>query len=148
MDFRPDEKNVVYIGEGVKIEGVITANDVVVVDGALEGEISCSQLIVGEHGVVTGTVTVSNADIYGKIGPNVTVKQVLVLRSSGRVEGKWTYGELEVERGGLLTGQAEASESRERPTVVVARSGSTAQARATSARRPAVESRERAATTA
>jgi len=111
-DFRPDEKNVVYIGEGVSMTGSVQAQDAVVVDGNVDGEITCSQLIVGPTGVVTGVISVSEADVYGKIGSDISVKQLLIVRSSGRVEGKWIYGEIEVEKGGVLAGMAESTEFR------------------------------------
>jgi cytoskeletal protein CcmA (bactofilin family) len=111
-DFRPEEKNVVYIGEGVMLTGSIKAQDTVVIDGVVDGEISCSQLIVGPSGVVNGVVAVSEADIYGKIGSDITIKQLLIVRSTGRIEGKWIYGEIEVEKGGVLFGSAESTEFR------------------------------------
>lgn len=109
-DFRPEEKDAVYIGEGVSIKGAIQATETVVVDGSVEGEVACAQLIVGPNGVVTGTITVSEADIYGKIGSDISVKELMTVRASGRVEGKWTYGEIEVEKGGVLLGTAESTE--------------------------------------
>jgi len=66
-DFRPDEKNVVYIGEGVSMTGSVQAQDTVVVDGNVDGEITCSQLIVGPTGVVTGVISVSEADVYARL---------------------------------------------------------------------------------
>lgn len=107
--FRPEEKNVVYVGEGVTVIGAIHAQDVVVVDGTVDGEIICDQLIVGENGVVNGKVAVFEADIFGIIGAEVSVKQRLAVRSTGRVEGKWVYGEIEVEKGGVLSGEAEST---------------------------------------
>lgn len=111
-DFRPEEKDVVYIGEGATLSGAIQAQDTVIVDGAVDGEISCTQLVVGPTGVVNGTISVSDADVYGKIGSDITVKQLLIVRASGRIEGKWTYGEIEVEKGAALSGTAEPTEYR------------------------------------
>ncbi|QGM46608.1 polymer-forming cytoskeletal protein [Methylocystis heyeri] len=108
-DFRPEEKNAVYIGEGVRVTGVISAEDTVVVDGIVEGEIACERLVIGPTGVVQGTVAVTDADIHGKVGSEITVKQLLVVRATGRVEGKWGYGEIEVEKGGVLSGQGEST---------------------------------------
>jgi cytoskeletal protein CcmA (bactofilin family) len=107
--FRPEEKNVVYVGEGVTVIGEIHAQDVVVVDGTVDGEITCDQLIVGVNGVVNGKVAVLEAAICGRIGTEVSVNQLLVVRSTGRVEGKWVYGEVEVEKGGVLSGEAEST---------------------------------------
>lgn len=111
-DFRPEEKNVVYIGEGVSVTGAVKAQDTVVIDGMVDGEITCSQLIVGPSGVVNGVISVSDADIYGRIGTDISIKQLLIVRSTGRVEGKWIYGEIEVEKGGVLFGTAESTEIR------------------------------------
>jgi cytoskeletal protein CcmA (bactofilin family) len=108
-DFRPEEKNAVYIGEGVRVTGVITAEDTVVVDGIVEGEIACERLVIGPTGIVQGTVAVTDADIHGKVGTEITVKQLLIVRATGRVEGKWGYGEIEVEKGGVLSGQGEST---------------------------------------
>ncbi|MFY9628093.1 MAG: polymer-forming cytoskeletal protein [Methylocystis sp.] len=108
-DFRPEEKNVVYVGEGVKFTGVIHAQDTVVIDGTIEGEITCNRLVVGPGGVAEGAITVVDADIFGKIGTEISVKQLLIVRSTGRVEGKWCYGEIEVEKGGVLSGDAEST---------------------------------------
>jgi cytoskeletal protein CcmA (bactofilin family) len=108
-NFRPEEKNVVYVGEGVTLTGVVHAQDVVVIDGTVEGEITCDQLIVGPGGVAQGPIAVVDADIYGKIGTEVSVKQLLVVRSTGRVEGRWGYGEIEVEKGAVLSGEAEST---------------------------------------
>jgi cytoskeletal protein CcmA (bactofilin family) len=108
-NFRPEEKNVVYVGEGVKVTGVINAEDTVVIDGTVEGEITCERLIIGPTGEAQGSVSVVDADIYGKVGTEITVKQLLIVRSTGRVEGKWGYGEIEVEKGGVLSGQAEST---------------------------------------
>ncbi|WP_246206832.1 bactofilin family protein [Methylocystis heyeri] len=89
--------------------GVISAEDTVVVDGIVEGEIACERLVIGPTGVVQGTVAVTDADIHGKVGSEITVKQLLVVRATGRVEGKWGYGEIEVEKGGVLSGQGEST---------------------------------------
>jgi cytoskeletal protein CcmA (bactofilin family) len=109
LDFRPEQKNVMYVGEGVTMKGAIQAQEIVVVDGTVEGEIICGQLIVGASGVVNGTITVSDADVHGKIGTEVSVKQLLLIRSTGRVEGKWVYGEIAVEKGGVLSGSGEST---------------------------------------
>jgi cytoskeletal protein CcmA (bactofilin family) len=111
-DFNPDKSNSVYIGVGAEFEGAIHAQGPVVVDGTVVGEIACDELIVGEHGIVEGKVSAITADIYGKVSPAVSVKDALILRSSGRVEGKWVYGAIEVERGAVLNGESDPTGGR------------------------------------
>jgi cytoskeletal protein CcmA (bactofilin family) len=110
--FRPEQENVIYIGDGVTAVGAFKAEETVVVDGKVDGEITCRHLIVGPSGVVNGQINVSSADVCGKIGSDISVRQLLTVRSMGRVEGKWIYGEIEVEKGGVLVGQAESTEVR------------------------------------
>lgn len=111
-NFKAKERNVVYIGEGVTVKGELQAADRVVVDGVVEGEVVCEQLIVGPAGVVSGAVAVSEADIYGRIGSDISVEHLLIVRASARIEGNWIYGEIEVERGGVLMGSADSTEAR------------------------------------
>ncbi len=111
-DFNPDKNNSVYIGVGAAFEGAVHSQGSVVVDGTVVGEITCDDLIVGRHGIVEGNVSAITADIYGKVSPVVSVKEALILRSSGQVEGKWLYGAIEVERGAVLNGESDPTGGR------------------------------------
>lgn len=109
-DFRPDEENVAYIGAGVTLKGEISAPDLIVVDGTIEGDVSARVIQVGQGGVIRGNVSATEADISGWISDHIEIKQSLVVRSTGRVEGKVTYGEIELEKGAVITGDLTAVE--------------------------------------
>jgi cytoskeletal protein CcmA (bactofilin family) len=109
--FRPDQENSVYIGQGVELTGEIRARDVIVVDGAYDGEIVCNHLIVGPTGTVKGKITATSAEISGHISAEITTKQLMAVRSTGRVEGSWDCGAIEVARGAILNGSANVAES-------------------------------------
>lgn len=110
MDFRPEEENVAYIGAGVTLKGEISASDLIVVDGAIEGDVSARVIQVGQGGVIRGKVSATEADVSGWISDHIEVKQLLVVRASGRVEGKITYGEIELEKGAVIAGELTALE--------------------------------------
>jgi cytoskeletal protein CcmA (bactofilin family) len=110
MDFRPDEENVAYIGAGVTLKGEISASDLIIVDGAIEGDVSARVIQVGQGGVIRGNVSATEADVSGWISDHVEIKQLLVVRASGRVEGKITYGEIELEKGAVIAGELTALE--------------------------------------
>ncbi|WP_051133989.1 polymer-forming cytoskeletal protein [Methylocystis sp. ATCC 49242] len=112
MEFTPDTKNAVFLGEGVQITGEIHATGVVMIQGELNGEVNCGLLIVGESGVIDGVISATDAEISGSIRSDVTIKQLLSVRSTGRVEGNWNYGEIEIEKGGVLKGVAESTAFR------------------------------------
>lgn len=104
IDFRPEEENVAYIGAGVTLKGEISASDLVIVDGAIEGDVSARVIQVGQGGVIRGNVSATEADVSGWISDHIEIKQLLVVRASGRVEGKITYGEIELEKGAVIAG--------------------------------------------
>jgi cytoskeletal protein CcmA (bactofilin family) len=110
MDFRPEEENVAYIGAGVTLKGEISASDLIIVDGAIEGDVSARVIQVGQGGVIRGNVSATEADVSGWISDHIETKQLLVVRASGRVEGKVTYGEIELEKGAVITGDLTALE--------------------------------------
>ncbi|WP_442755037.1 bactofilin family protein [Methylocystis sp. JAN1] len=109
--FRPDEENAVYIGHGAEMTGAIRARDSIVIDGTFDGEISCNHLLVGPSGVVKGRVNVSSADIAGQVSAEIVTKHLLSVRATGRVEGKWDCGTIEVARGAVLNGAAHVAQS-------------------------------------
>ena len=103
------ESSCAYFGEGVVFKGSITAPEKIVVHGTIEGEVVARDLLVGPTGMITGKVTVDQADIQGKIFDRIEAKVCLSLRKSGRVEGSATYGEIEIEKGGVLSGEVSTS---------------------------------------
>ena len=49
-NFRLAEPNVAYIGEGVIIKGEINVPDVIVVEGAVEGDVTARSVRIGTSG--------------------------------------------------------------------------------------------------
>ena len=110
--FRPNEKNVAYIGEGVSLKGEISVPDVIVVDGGVEGDVTARAIHVGPEGSVKGNIVSTDADIHGTITEKVEVKQLLTVRSTGRIEGSVTYGEVQIERGAVIAGTFSSTDFR------------------------------------
>jgi cytoskeletal protein CcmA (bactofilin family) len=60
---------------------------------------------IAESGRFTnGKAEVENAEISGIYEGELTVRNRLLIRATGRVRGTVRYGELEIERGGKLSG--------------------------------------------
>jgi len=107
------DANRLYIGEGVTIKGEIAVPDTLVVCGVLEGDVSVGNLVVGETGSIKGRITVSeNADISGKVFEKLDVKCLLILRSTGRVDGNISYGLLQIEQGASIAGGLSSTDRR------------------------------------
>jgi cytoskeletal protein CcmA (bactofilin family) len=70
-------------------------------------------LLVGPTGIIKGKVSVDQADIQGKIFDRIEAKVCLSLRRTGRIEGSAIYGEIEIEKGGVLSGEVTTIKSGE-----------------------------------
>jgi cytoskeletal protein CcmA (bactofilin family) len=111
-DFRPNEPNVAYIGEGVAVKGEIAVPDILVVDGLVEGNLTARTIRVGPSGAVKGNIISTEAEVYGSVSEKAEVKQLLIVRSTGRIDGQISYGEVEIEKGAVISGQFSSTDFR------------------------------------
>jgi len=102
------------VGEGLSLSGDITACDLLVVEGSVQVTLNDTRAIeISETGRFTnGKAAVEEATISGVYEGELTVRGRLLVRGTGRVNGAIRYGELEVERGGRLSGTIEILETR------------------------------------
>ncbi len=110
--FRPSEPNVAYIGEGVSFKGEIAVPDVIVVDGVVEGDLTARSIRVGPSGAIKGNIVATDADVHGIIAEKLEVKQLLIVRATGRIEGNVSYGELQIEKGAVISGGFSSTDFR------------------------------------
>jgi len=103
-DFRLGAPNIAYIGAGVIVKGAIVVPVAIVVDGVVEGDVTAPSIRIGPAGAIKGNVVSSDVDVHGTLGEKADVKESLLVRSGGRVEGLITCGDFEVEKGAVLAG--------------------------------------------
>lgn len=101
------------VGQGISLSGEITACDRLVVQGSVQVTLNETRAIeITETGRFTnGKAEVEEAEISGVYEGDLTVRKRLLIRSTGRVQGTVRYGELEIERGGRLSGSVSMLES-------------------------------------
>lgn len=94
------------VGQGISLSGEITACDRLVVDGSVQVTLNQTRAIeITESGRFTnGKAEVEEAEISGVYEGELTVRNRLLIRSTGQVKGTVRYGEIEVERGGQISG--------------------------------------------
>ena len=93
------------IGNGVTITGTIKADNEVTIEGTLDGDVDCHCLIVSKSGNIKGKVKTETMTIDGKAEGEITINDLLQIKSTGSVNGKVIYGKIEVEDGGKLIGE-------------------------------------------
>ncbi len=98
------------VGPNIKLKGVeITDCDTLVVEGTVEATMDSRVIEISERGAFKGSAEIDIAEIHGAFDGNLTVRQKLVIHSSGRVTGKIRYGKLIIEEGGQLAGEIECA---------------------------------------
>lgn len=97
---------------GTVIQGKLTFDTPVRIDGKLTGEIfSSSTLIIGPTGVVDATVEVASLVVLGSLKGSVKVSDRIEVYSHGSVEGSLTTPVLVVEQGCTLNGECKMPEA-------------------------------------
>jgi len=115
-----DKKDCLLIGEGVSISGNISLPGTIYVYGEVSGEIVAREIHVGECGKVTGNVKVDLADVKGEIVNAIQVREVLIVRSTGKISGSISYKSLEIEHGGVIDGKIEKAAAGQEYAAAVA----------------------------
>lgn len=107
------------IGKAIKMKGSVEDCGVLQVDGQFEASAQSNELKVAESGTFVGEADVHNAEIIGRFDGDLTVKDKLVIRSTGVVTGTIRYGSIEIAAGGKISGDIQAILKNEPPPVQV-----------------------------
>jgi cytoskeletal protein CcmA (bactofilin family) len=67
----------------------------------------CREIEIAETGTFKGQAEFDRADIRGNFEGDLTAREYLVVRATGRITGKVRFGELEIERGGQIIGEVQ-----------------------------------------
>ena len=93
------------ITSGSKIIGTIIADGDIRIDGTVEGEMQCAgKVVIGEKGLIKGTVTCQNSEIMGMLDGKIVNSQTLALRSTGKIKGEVQTQTLIVEPNAQFNG--------------------------------------------
>ena len=116
----PAEENAgskLTVGPNIKLKGVeITDCDTLVVEGTVEATMDSRVMQISQSGAFKGSAEIDIAEIHGEFNGTLTVRQKLVIYSTGKVTGKIRYGKLVVEEGGQLAGEIVAGFSTAAPS--------------------------------
>lgn len=86
------------------IKGDLKAGGDIRIDGSLEGNLICeAKLIIGPKGRIVGDVTCKNATIEGYFKGNLTVRDLLTIQATAKVEGDVKAAKMGVLTGGQIT---------------------------------------------
>ncbi len=90
---------------GSKITGTIVADSDIRIDGTVEGDLQCSgKVVIGEKGMLKGTIICQNAEVFGTIDGKIEVAQTLALRATSNMHGEVKTQTLIVEPNAIFNG--------------------------------------------
>jgi cytoskeletal protein CcmA (bactofilin family) len=94
------------IGQGTRINGDLISNGDFRVDGAIEGGVKVGQrLVIGSTGKILGNIEADSATVAGHIKGNLTVKNVLELKPSAKIDGDIITNKMVIEAGAQFNGR-------------------------------------------
>ncbi|MGJ7494854.1 bactofilin family protein [Variovorax sp. RT4R15] len=94
------------VGPNIKLKGVeITDCDTLIVEGLVEATMDSRVMQIAEQGAFKGSAEIDIAEIHGLFEGNLTVREKLVIHSTGKVTGKIRYSKIVIEEGGQLSGE-------------------------------------------
>ena len=98
------------VGREICLSGEISACDTLVVEGRVEAALSDSRTIeITETGIFKGEIEINVAEISGHFEGALIARNRLIIHSKGSVKGKIRYAEIEIERGGELSGDVKVA---------------------------------------
>lgn len=106
------------VGPNIKLKGVeITDCDTLVVEGRVEATMDSRVIQIAERGAFKGSAEIDLAEIHGEFDGDLTVRQKLLIYSTGKVSGRIRYGKVVIEEGGQLSGdvQVGTADNQQRP---------------------------------
>jgi cytoskeletal protein CcmA (bactofilin family) len=99
------DRRTLVIGQGISLSGEVASCDRLVVEGGIKAKLqNCQNVMISETGVFEGQASTENADVRGRFEGELAVRKRLLIRAGGHVSGTITYGELEIESGGKISG--------------------------------------------
>src|SRR5512137_2184012 len=105
------------LGESSKITGDVEALGTIIVDGTILGNVTGEKIILGEKASVHGNIVANAIIVGGEIDGDLTGKDRVEIRSTGRVRGDIITNRLAIVEGAVFNGRSrmdQAADQEER----------------------------------
>ena len=103
------------IASDVEIVGNLSARVDLHIDGKVQGDVTCGNLVQGEGSFIAGNVTAESAKLSGHVEGLIEAND-LVIESSARIKGDVVYSNLTIAPGGQVVGKF-SNKSTAKPSI-------------------------------
>ncbi|HLK25183.1 MAG TPA: polymer-forming cytoskeletal protein [Caulobacteraceae bacterium] len=94
-----------FIAAGTRINGGVTGDCPLQVDGVVHGDVEVPYLSVGQSGKVEGASKAESVEVRGRVLGSISAKQVTLLTGCN-VEGDISHEQLIIEPGAVFEGRS------------------------------------------
>jgi len=125
-----------HLGQGSRIDGKLTFEGSVRIDGNINGEINAKEtVVIGDSAVVTAQIQANVIVIHGKVSGDVTARKRIELRAPARLTGNINTPSLVIHEGVAFEGHCtmgtpDAAERGDRKVAFLAKDDRAATVRA------------------
>lgn len=105
------------IAKGTQVQGNINTNGDCRIDGIVKGNImSKAKVIIGQSGVVDGNIVCASIEIEGNVkAENLSVSDLIFLKSSANLIGNINAGKIAIEPGAEFSGNCRMNNQKSAP---------------------------------
>lgn len=104
-------KRVLTVGHDIHMKGEISTCDRLVIEGSVDASLNDVHTVeIAQSGSFKGSAEIEDAEISGVFEGDLIVNGRLIIYSTGKVSGNLSYGEIEIERGGQLSGNIKTAD--------------------------------------
>lgn len=91
------------ISNNTKIVGDISSSGILHIDGRVEGDILCEELVIGIKGTIIGSITANNLQIYGVLQGKAKVDSLFIAKTA-KLIGDASHSSIAIEPGAYIDG--------------------------------------------
>jgi len=96
-----------FIGTETDFQGDFMVKGTLMIAGRIDGRVKADCVIVGETAVIKGEVTAPKIVVGGRFEGNLRAKEIVEIKSTGRVSGSIFANRFSVTEGGEINGKIE-----------------------------------------
>jgi cytoskeletal protein CcmA (bactofilin family) len=104
------------IASDVEIVGNLAARVDLHIDGKVQGDVTCGNLVQGEGSIIAGKVIAESARLSGSVEGSIEAND-LVIESTARITGDVVYTNLTIAPGGQIEGKFRHKSSGGAPSI-------------------------------
>lgn len=104
------------IGEDLIVNGNISCKSDLMIEGRVEGNVSCTSLFVGKTGRITGDIATEDVLVEGTVLGMIKSRSV-ELKDGSTLEGDISSQTLAIDHGATFTGSVHPTKTAEKPKI-------------------------------